>query len=245
MSKHLTLIPGLIFILITAGIPADLVLSPALISCFFILLSILNLNKTYKNRESAVHIFNSGFYLAIGALFYPANLFFWFFGFIGLLNLRSFKIPEFMIYCGGFVVPYILIFTIYYWNDQGQLIYDYFQMDRGILNVLAELNILSGIYIFSIAIVVLFIILRYNSFTMKSSIQVQKKVDIIYWFMLFTFLIMFFIEDVDTTHLAILSIPFAIFIGLSFEKMKNAMMSELIHVAMVVAILFGQFQIFF
>ncbi len=245
ISKHLTLLPGLFFIIVTAGMPSGMVLSPALISVFFILLSLLNLNRTYKNRESATHIFNTGFYIGLATLCYPANFFLLPFGFIGLLNLRSFKISEFTIYISGIFVPLFLLGTYYYWNDNLELIFQIFQFDNGILGVFAKMNLQVLSYLLAIGVTVFYAIVRYNSYTMKSSIQVQKKVDILYWFMLFTLLIMFFTEEVTATHLVILAIPFSVFIGLSYEKMKNNLVAEMLHVGLIIAVLFSQFQSLF
>lgn len=242
LSKFLTLIPGLFFILITAGMPSAMILSPGLISVFFIMLGMLNLYKTYKNRESAVHIFNTGFYIGIATMFYPSNIFFWVFGFIALLNLRSFKISELVIYFSGFFVPLFLLGTYYYWNDKLDLIYEYFQFGQGIISVFSNLRYQTLLYLGSISVIAVYAILRYNNFTMKNTIQVQKKVDIVYWFMLFCLLNMFFCEVVSIHHLVILAIPFSIFVGLSFEKMKSSLMAEMLHVGIIIAVLFSQFQ---
>lgn len=242
MSKAQTLLPGLFYILITAGMPSGMILSPAMISVCFIVLSLLNLFRTYKNKESAVHIFNAGFYTGIATLIYPASLFLWFFCFIALLNLRSFKVSEIIISLSGLLVPFLLLGTYYYWNDEYGLIYNYFQLDKGIIGVFSQFSLETGLYLLSIAIIVVYTILRYNTYTMKTAIQVQKKVDIMYWLMLFSLLMLFFTNGISATHFTILAIPFAFFIGVSYEKIKNGMVAELLHVGIIVAVLFSQFQ---
>lgn len=244
LSKHQTLIPGLFFILITAGMPSGLILSPALLSGFFIMLAILNLDRTYKNKESVVHIFNTGMYIGVASLIYPANIFLILFGFIGLLNLRSFKIKELLIYWSGIFVPFFLLGTYYYWNDKYFLMQEYFQFDIGIFAIFSGFSLSILISMISIGIIVVYIILSYNSYTLKNSIQVKKKIDIMYWFLLFSFLNLFFINGIDFNHFVILAIPFAVFIGMSFEKMKSKLMAEMIHITMLIMILIVQFQTF-
>ena len=242
LSKHLTLLPGLFFILITAGMPGGMICSPALLSGFFLMLAITSINRIYKTNDAAVRIFNAGFYIAIAVIFYPANLFFWAFGVIALLILRSFKVSELLILTSGMFIPLFLLGTYYYWHGDLSLIWEYFQFDKGILALFLALNLNSILYLVAIGITVIYCILRYNSFTMKSAIQVQKKVDIIYWLMLFCLLIMFFVNGITFTHLVLLAIPFSMFIGLSYEKMKSAMIAEMIHVVIIIAILLSQFQ---
>lgn len=244
LSKHLTLLPGLFFILITAGMPSGLILSPAMLSCFFIMLLLLNLYRTYKNKDSAVHIFNTGFYIGMATLLYPANSFLIFFGLIGLLNLRSLKFQDLINYFSGIFVPAFLLFTYYYWYDQSSLIYEYFQIDKGIFALFSPFQPSTLVYFVSIGLIVIYAISRYNVFTLKNSIQVQRKIDIIYWLMLSSFFMLFFVNGITFTHLVILSIPFAIFVGLSYEKVKSRLMAELMHVGLLILILVFQFQNF-
>jgi hypothetical protein len=242
LSKHLTLLPGLFFILITAGMPGGIICSPAMLSACFLMLGMFNISRIYKTSEAPVRIFNTGIYFAIATILYPANVFFWVFGVIALLILRSFKISELMILTSGMFVPLFLLGTYYYWNGNLLLMWEYFQFDSGILGLFLNLDLNTIMYLSAIGITAIYSIVRYNTYTMKSSIQVQKKIDIIYWFMLFCLLIMFFINGVSFTHLVILAIPYAMFIGLSYEKMKSSFIAEMIHIGLIVIILFAQFQ---
>lgn len=242
LSKHLTLLPGLFFILITASMPGGIICSPALLSGFFLMLAMMSINRIYKTNDAAIRIFNAGLYVALALILYPANLFFWVFCIISLMILRSLKLSELLMLTSGIFIPVFLLGTYYYWNGELHLIWDYFQFDKGILALFLNLNLNAILYLVAIGVIVIYCIVRYNTFTMKSAIQVQKKVDIVYWFMLFSLLIMFFVNGITFTHLVILAIPFSMFIGLSFEKMKNSMIAEMIHVIILIAILFTQFQ---
>jgi len=242
LSKHLTLLPGLFFILITAGMPGGMICSPALLSGFFLMLAVVSINRIYKTNDAAIRIFNAGLYISLAVILYPANIFFWAFGVIALLILRSFKVSELLMLTSGLFIPLFLMATYYYWHGDLTLIWEYFQFDKGILALFLSLNLNSILYLVAIGITVIYCIVRYNTYTMKSAIQVQKKVDIVYWLMLFCLLMMFFVNGITFTHLVLLAIPFSMFIGLSYEKMKNAMIAEMIHVIIVVAILLSQFQ---
>lgn len=242
LSKHQTLLPGLFFVLITAGMPGGIICSPAMLSACFLMLAMLSINSIYKTSEAPVRIFNTGIYLAIATLLYPANLFFWSLGLIALLILRSFKLSELMIFTSGMFVPFFLLGTYYYWNGKLKLIWDYFQFDSGIFGLFLDLDLKTILYLSAIGLTAIYSIARYNTYTMKSSIQVQKKIDIIYWFMFFCMLMMFFINGITFTHLVILAIPFAMFIGLSFEKMKSRFVAEMFHISIIVSIFFAQFQ---
>jgi len=241
LSKYQSLIPGLFFVLITAGMPGGMICSPAMLSCFFILLGLLSINRIYKTTDAAIRIFNTGLYFSFATLLYPANSILWVMAVIAILILRSFKVSEILILISGLVIPLFLCGTYYYWNGDLSIIWEYFQFGNGILGVFLIMDLMSISYLVAIGIVVLYCILRYNNYTMKNAIQVQKKVDIVYWLMLFCLLSMFFSDGLSATHLVILAIPFAIFIGLSFEKMKSSLLAEVLHIGIIVAILVGHF----
>lgn len=242
LTKDFSLIPGLVFILISATVKETLTLSPALISCFFLMLGLLYLNRTYKNRDAEVHIFNVGFFISISAIFYPAILILWIFGIIGLLNLRSLKFHELIIFFSGFFVPFFLLWTYYFWYDKGPVVFDYIQINQTVLRIFKGFGIEGIIILVLIIVGVGYALFRYNFYTIKTSLQVQKKIDIIYWLMLFSFISMFFKNNINETHLAILMLPISVFLGISYERMKDGLLAELIHVGVVLTILIIQFQ---
>ncbi len=245
LSKLLTQIPGIVFILLTSLFKGSLYLSPAMIASFFTLLSLLHLFRIYKTRDAEVKIFNAGFYIGLALLFYPGVIILWLFGIIGLLNLRSFKISELMIFLSGIIVPVFLLWTYFYWNDRSSDIFELLQFDKGIFSVFLNFNTEVLIWLVLIGLIVGFSIVRYNNYTMKNAIQVQKKIDIVYWFMLFTFMMLFFVEGINPEHLIFLAIPFAVFLGLSYERMKNHLIAELLHIVLVLTILVIHFQYYF
>lgn len=245
LSKLLTQIPGIVFILLTSLYKSTLNLSPAMIASFFVLLSLLHLFRIYKTRDAEVKIFNAGFYIGLALLFYPGVIILWIFGIIGLLNLRSFKVSELFIFLSGIIVPVFLLWTIFYWNDKGSEIYELIQFDKGIFSVLLHFTTEVLIWLIFTGIIVGFSIVRYNNYTMKNAIQVQKKIDIVYWFMLFTLIMLFFIEGINEEHLIFTAIPFSVFLGLSYERMKNHLIAELLHIVLVLSILVIHFQIYY
>ncbi len=241
ISKYQTLLPGLFFILLTAGIPGGMICSPVLLSCFFILLALLNINGIYKTHEFAIKIFNTGLHLAFALLLYSGNVSLWGLAVISILILRSFRLNEILILTSGMFVPIFLAGVYYYWHGELDLIWEYFQFGNGILSLFWRLSLESILYLAAIGLVVIFVIARYNNYTMKNAIQVQKKIDIIYWFMFFSLVITFFVNGLSATHLLILAIPFSMFIGLSYEKMKSSMLAEVLHIVMIILILTTHF----
>ncbi len=103
LSREITLLPGLIYVVFVTVVTDFTVLHPALLGNTFIIFALMNLFKTYKLPNAAACIFNAGFYISVASLFYTPYVFMVFFGIIILLILRSFKLLEKLQYFLGFL----------------------------------------------------------------------------------------------------------------------------------------------
>jgi len=55
--------------------------------------------------------------------------------------------------------------------------------------------------------VVVFAVLNYANYTLKKSIQTQKKIDILYWFMISSLIMFFLSANIDASQVLLLCIP--------------------------------------
>ncbi len=244
LSREITLLPGLIYVVFVTVVMDFTVLSPALLVNTFIIFALTNLFKTYKLPNAAAFIFNAGFYIGVASLFYTPYVFMVFFGVIILLLLRSFKLLEKLQYFSGFFIPYIFLFTYRYMSDISL-------MDMSVLKEvffrlpLFESNFLIVNY-FSIGFILLSVlvcIFNYGTLTGKKIIQVQKKVAVLYWILLYS-LISFLIFSTDgSMHLLTLAIPLSILTGILISDSKSKISHELLHFMILGLILLTQFKL--
>jgi len=243
-SRESTLFTGALYILYCSIMAENNLLTPALIGNTFLILALMYLLNTYKVPIATASIFNTGFMLAVAAEFYIPNFFYLLFGVVGLLILRSFKVLEKLQYLIGFVIPYFLVFTYKYWYgipfaDLNFLTKVFFRVPDISSDNLIIFYITFGVLMAS----VLFSGLSYGAMGSKKSIQVQKKVDIIYWSMLFCLVSFLVFRTNGTGHLLTLSIPLAVIIGTFVSENRNILLNELLHIVIVALIQVASFRL--
>jgi hypothetical protein len=110
---------------------------------------------------------------------------------------------------------------------------------------LFESNFLIVNY-FSIGFILLSVlvcIFNYGTLTGKKIIQVQKKVAVLYWILLYS-LISFLIFSTDgSMHLLTLAIPLSILTGILISDSKSKISHELLHFMILGLILLTQFKL--
>ncbi len=244
-SDTITLFPGLFFILIASAIPEFLQLSPLHFANTALLIAISEMMKIYKKSACADNIFNVGFWVAVGSLFYPSYLIFVPLGLIGLNNLRAFNLRESLILLSGVVVPYLLTGTFAFWTDQFGWLMDLQVMQAFALFGFLPVQDVVEAY-FKIAFVDLFLltaILSYGAYLYKKNIQVQKKIGLLYWVLLLGGLTLTIQAGIQLDHMLILAIPLGIMMALSFLNIRPHW-AETLHFFILLVVFFFQYRQF-
>ena len=237
LDYDMNLFPGLFYILVSCCIPEFLHLSPILIANTFLLFALLNLLKTYKNSQPAVLIFNTGFWIAIASLFYFSFVIFLLMGLIGLSILRAFKIRERLMMICGFIVPYFLLGTIYFWLDQFGLFWSR-QVTDNIkwMDYYGTLDATTYVKLGAFALLILWVIFNSGVYNFKKNIQIQKRISVLFWVLLFAGFTVFFQAKISLTHLQIITIPVGIFLGLTFSRLPSNVAESIHFILLILAV---------
>lgn len=237
LANQVTLLPGLIYAIFMSLLPEYSFLTPYLIANTFILIAISQIFKTYKRPKAADVLFNIGFLIAIAALFEPNYIFLLIIGILGLFVLRSLKLFEVFQLLSGALLVLISFCSIFY------------LLDISILPELTKVSLHPRLEIFSnrggalykiliVFVISVFTVLNYGSYTLKKNIQTQKKIDILYWFMLSSLIILFINDTMDSSQLLLLFIPLSILLNSTFINIKSILFQEVIHISLL-ALLFA------
>lgn len=242
LANEINLFPGLFYILIASSIPDFLHLSPILMGNTFFIIALAQLMGIYKRNTVADKIFNVGFWLAVASLFYFAFTIFIFLAFIGILILRSVKIKELLMIILGFLVPYILSAVYCFWHD----LLPFFNQTQFLQNLaFLDLNLtwnwVTYVELGFFALLVVIIIFSSGSYMLKKNIQVQKKINVLYWAILLSPLSLLLQADIQLQHLLLLSVPIGIFVSLNFTQMRRQW-SETMHLLLFIAVLVWQYK---
>lgn len=237
-----TLFPGLFYILISSALPSFLYLSPLHLANTFYIIALYELFKVYKKPSAADNIFNVGFWAAVGSLFYYSYGIFIILGFIGLNILRAFSIRErLMIVCGA-LVPYLLVGVYAFWNDQWFVfVQQQFVENIGFLDFQLESNPETILKVVFVDLFLLVAIFSYGLYLFKKNIQVQKKINVLYWGLLCAGLTLLFQANIQIDHLLILAVPLGMMISINFTNVSHRW-AEILHLLIVIIVLIFQYQ---
>lgn len=235
---------GSLFFIIFCGFHySTLGLNASLIANLFLTVGIYELFGIYLKKNAGIQLYNFGFVIGVASLFYPPYFVFIFLGFIGIIILRGTRFVEFLQLCGGFINLYLLAYAILYifnlqsefWNQQviGFFSPFIFSMTFGKIGWVA----FSFLFIF-----ILFNLLQYQFLQSKRSIMVQKQNDLIFWALFVSLWSIFFFQVDQVNHLVVLFTPLSLLSGLLLTRIKNPLLQETLHLFLVIASLFLQFQ---
>jgi len=241
-TRDMSLLPGMFFILLSSLSPEMQRFSPFFTGVFFVILSFNELFKTYKKYLSERLLFNSGLYMSIAVLFYFDFSILFIILILGFVSIRAFKIREFLqLFTGVLTVVYLYAFAI-------------FMMDKKIVFPAVKFHSVSQYYtqdipliiIYSIMIfLVLYTIFTYRKFIIKKSIQSQKKINILFWLLLFTIGISVFINPhYLLNYLIVIAFPLSIFTAMIFQRIKNNLIAEIVNLIIIFAMFIYHFQFY-
>jgi hypothetical protein len=243
LENESSLLPGVFYVIFISAISEFLVFSPQIIGMTFILFSLTELFQTYKKPKSEHLIFSSGFWAGVGALFYLPCILYSLVVVVGLVILRSVKFKEWFQTLVGLCIPFFLYGTILFWQDSLGLLGEYLQSNAGFFEKIRGLNHKEIIAFSTLGLLILASVLSYAAITSRKSIQISKKIDILYWG-LFLSLFVFGLRQPDTmADIQFLAIPICVFLGFLFQKIENRMISEIVHLVMITLIIVGHFQL--
>ena len=92
-------------------------------------------------------------------------------------------------------------------------------------------------------IVIVLILIRYSSFQYKKTIQIQKKISILYWMLLIAGVTMLIQPGLDTTHWIAAAIPAGILLGLFFTQLEPRW-AETVHLFLWATVMILHFRQF-
>ena len=239
IPNEYTLFPGAIYILLVSASEYLIKLSPDILGLTFVIIMISQMFKTYKNQLGSIHIFNTGFFGCLAFLLNPGLLWAFLYGFIGLMILRSFKGVEKLQYFTGFFTPIFLSFSVLYYlqKDIGLLVADF--LDKfGFIDLTTDVTIEQYIFLAILLFLFLVVFFSYNKYTVRKSIQAQKKIDLFYWLSLIAMLTTVFTDGFAYSGLLLLCFVVSTLFAMNITWIKNKIYTEMIHLLLLAVIIY-------
>jgi len=241
LTKNFTSLAGIIYILFMSACVDMHGLNPIIVANTFIILFFQELFYIYKKPRSAMYLFNAGFYLGMATLVFFPVIAFVIVGLLGILIINVISIKRMLQFLIGVSAPIYLFFTLLYFNQSEQDLW------QGVFHFglpdFSNISLLDYYHLIPAGLGLLFIIFSYNGYMQKQSIQVQNKLDLLFWMLLFSILIP--ILSVETSYflLQILAFPLAIFLHINFMRLEHDFVGGMIHLVALLGIFALHFSV--
>lgn len=240
IASSVSLFPGLFYAMLASLIPEFLPLSPALLANTFFIIAFWELLESYKKNNSAGHIYNSGFWVAIASMFYFSEITFLLLIIISFGVLRAFSVKELFMMLIGFITPYILASVYFFWYDHLGVFWEIHVIERfAFLDINISSSLKTYINLGLIVFIGLVVLFSFNSYYAKKNIQAQKNITVIFWSIFFAAVSFLFQTNIQFYHFLIFMVPFGILLSFSFLNLKPQS-AEALHLLLFVSILIWQ-----
>jgi len=228
ISASYSYFPAGVYVLLTAFLNPNAVLSSALLANTFLIVAAYELYYSYKKNPANGNLFNVGFWIGVAGLFHFSSVLFLLFGVLGIISLRQVRINELLIAVLGYLVPFFLVFTVYFWKDQlpflwnaqvGSLsVFDFSQLE--FYKELGRIIILGILLVFSF--------LSFQAYLSKKVIKIQKYVNLIFLFQIIAISTILIQRGLQLDDGLFIVLPLSIFMGMSFFNMKRKAIAEVL-----------------
>ena len=232
---------GMFYILLVSSLTDLQILSPALVGLTFILIAIFYIFKTYKMTVAAASIFNAALASAFAAIIYPPYFIAILAIFMGLTMMRNFKLIERIQFMVGYGVLLWIFGVLLFYYDLLSVQTFAFLSFPGVLNQISWLEPKTLWTLGSVLFLVFLSLLNYYNFVKKKGIDVRKKIGFFYWFLACSLIALVFFQGLGYQHFFFVATSFAVFLAMTTLLIKNRLLSELLHLFLLVGVFYLQF----
>ncbi|MGI9160143.1 MAG: hypothetical protein ACR2K1_10375 [Saprospiraceae bacterium] len=238
-------LPSLVCVLIAASLPDFSYLSAPLLAGSLLPLVWGKLFGIYKKAVVISTVFDIGFLLALSALIYPPVLLLTIPAMLGMRSLRSLNMHERLLVVAGIVTPWFLLWTWAFWNDQTG---EFWRYNWGAFSLSGEIHPPADgrawIQLGFTTLLALIVFFSLGSYYFKKLIQTQKYFSIVFWFLLSGIALQFLFNASALPAFSLITLCLGILIGYTLGVIRNALLAEFLHLAMLATVLILQYYSF-
>ncbi len=235
-------LPGLFYALAAACLSDFLFLSPPLVAATFVPLVLRCIFQAYKVPHATALVFDAGWWATLASLFYPPAFFLLLAAYAGVNIMRSFNLREQLVFLSGVFTGLFLAWLWYFWSDRGGVFWDVqFGNLLGFYHFKPNMDTERTLKTLLLAVLLCTIMLSYGAYFHRKLIQAQKSVTILYWFLFVGAAVILLQNDPLPAHFLLIMPSVGIFMALSFFALRNRVIAEIFHFALLAVVLFVQF----
>ena len=235
-----------LYVVFVSAIPLFTSINIFIIVNIFLVMFIQGMMQLSKVENPVVTIFNTSFYLGVASLFFPPLLFLFIIIWMAILMNRQMDLRNFLIVLTGLLLPFLLLFTWYFWNDT---LWEHGHILFLRLTSIQTLNLFASLTIFDLAI--FFVLLLILSFSIlktffgigETSITARRNMMLSLYLLIGLAILVILYSSVPVTFLMLVA-PSVIVVAHAFYAVKNKWLN-LLFVLLLSLIIIHQYGNYF
>lgn len=235
-----TFLPALLYIALACSLSSFLTLTPPLLCNFLLIAMIDRFLNIYHKADCKGALFDLGFMIGIGTLFYFPFIAFLPLLWISLLIFKPFNWREWLTGLIGFLTIYTLLALTYFWQDKtNELRFLWHGFNQKTPHFLPQdLHDYLVLVIPCLILVLFTIFLRKNFY--KSTVHIRKSIQLTSVLLLASFGSIFLAQDFWQYHFLLSLPPLAIYMAYYFNYANKKWVFEPLFLLMVLGFIYFQ-----
>lgn len=234
-------LPAATYIIVCSVFTPFLSFTPPLLCNFLILFIFDKILLEYKNSNSVAAMFDLGFVVAIGTLFYFPFVSFLILLWAALLLLKPFYWREWVSVLVGFLTVIFILGVYYYWNDKLLIFLEIWRPLSAKLPIYINIQVLDYIVLFPIVLCVFLSMYHLNQNFFKSYVLVRKAFQLAICILLIGVVSFYLKPDFRINHFLLCAIPVALSLAYYFVNAKKKWVFETLFFSIISVIIYFQF----
>ena len=233
------------YVVLMSCAPPQLTLHPLVFANIFLMLAVHKLMNTYRRDNAFAQVFDAGFFIALGALFYFPSVVLFPVIWVGLGVMRAFNWREWVITLIGLMVPFLFVAVYYYWYDELQYLWED-KVRYPIANRFFQFKLTTP---FTILLIMLGWVFLLSAGKLVTGIRVSKlkaknSLLVLVWLSFFSAVSMLLAPTVSLTYYSFLAVPLSVFFANYLLLVRRIWWGELIFWLLAGAIAFNHVSAF-
>jgi hypothetical protein len=230
---HRSQFPAIFFITIVSFVFRYELFSPVLLSLIFLLFAIDRILGTLQQQGLTYRFLDAGILLGLGSIFYINILFFIPFLWASQITLRVFNLREFLYTLIGLALPFIYIFSGYYFFDRTGS-ETYLQI-KSWLSINRSFDYSLAFYVGIGYYLVVMLFTQFYALNKYATTKVQARKIFQIWFYLFvnTILIFLFIPAAGIEMFYFMAVPVSVLLSIYFTDCRNSVLNRILFILLL------------
>ena len=229
-------LPALLYITGTSLFLQFLVLSPALICNFLIIVIIDKFLKLSKTAGAMSIMFDVGMLIAIGTLIYFPFILLLIMLWLSLLMYRPFNCREWIAGVIGFLTIFMFVAVFYYWNDSIDRFIDIWQPLTNKFPVNLQINYNDYLVLIPVGLIMILAVIQLRDNFFRSFISTRKAFQMLFFMFLVSILSFYTKRGVTVAHFLLCVPAGAVLLAYYFSNAKKRWFYETLFAILVICI---------